>query len=313
MKKRFFGLGTGLIFILFSVSSLAQVEAPIGASTGAPTGAPTGASTGASIEAPKGKTGDDFFNEAKQQVQGISIREAKGIFDDQQDIVFIDVRRRLERLKSGRIEGAEDITFGKLIFDVRIKIPNKNTPIIVYCEKGQRAAIAGSQLIQMGYANVKYLKGGIADWKNAGYPNIVSSFDYVIDMPQGKTPEDFIREAKVAVGAGISPQEAKRRKDSNPKTVILDVATPREHALIGKIGGSLLFEQGKVAFNIKKKIHDANTPIIITCPGGNRALLTAKILKEMGYKNVTYIIGGLNAWTKGGLPITDYVGGEEGL
>ncbi|HDN85877.1 MAG TPA: sulfurtransferase [Candidatus Omnitrophica bacterium] len=134
-----------------------------------------------------------------------------------------------------------------------------------------------------------------------------------MDIPRGKTPEEFLKEAEVIAGEGITPFEAKERKERDPNTVILDVATPIEHVLLGKIEGALLLEQGKVPFSIKKKVHDARTPIIVTCSSGKRALLTAKTLKEMGYKNVTYIRGGLKAWKKAGLPTASYVKGEEAL
>jgi len=263
------------------------------------------------VEPPQGKTGEDFANEAKRYVRGISLIEAKKKFDNK-EAIFVDVRRRSE-YKSGFIEGSLDIPLGRLIFDARTRIPNKNTPIITYCEKGMRGAIAGSYLVQMGYTNVRYLEGGISAWKKAGYPVIISPYYYKIDLPQGKTPEEFLKEAKTVAGEGITPLEAKERIDKDPNTVILDVSTPIEHTLLGKIEGSLLLEQGKVPFNIKKKVHDARTPIIVTCSTGKRAILVAKILKEMGYKNVTYIRGGLGAWKKAGLPTVGYVKGEEEL
>jgi len=263
------------------------------------------------FEPPQGKTGKDFGNEAKRYVRGISVEEAKRKFDNK-DAIFVDVRRRSE-YKDGFIEGSLDISLGRLIFDVRGRIPNKNIPIITYCKKGMRAAIAGSYLVQMGYTNVRYLEGGILAWKRAGYPVVISPYYYKIDIPRGKTPEEFLKEAEVIAGEGITPLEAKERKERDPNTVILDVATPIEHVLLGKIEGALLLEQGKVPFSIKKKVHDARTPIIVTCSSGKRALLTAKTLKEMGYKNVTYIRGGLKAWKKAGLPTASYVKGEEAL
>ncbi len=275
--------------------------------------APTQIKVSTQIEAPKGKTGVDFGNEAKRYVQGISTYEAKSIFNSDKSTIFVDVRRRSEYVADGYIEGSLDLSLGRLIFDIRMRIPNKDVPIITYCKKGMRAAIAGSQLVQMGYTNVKYLEGGILGWKNAGYPVVMSAYMGKIKMPAGKTPEDFLREARGMVGEGISPIEASRRRDSDPNTMILDVATRREHGLLGKIEGSLIMDAGKVAFNIKKKVHDANVPIITTCTAGKRGLLTAKILKEMGYKNVTYIQGGLNAWKKAGLPTATYVSGEEQL
>ena len=263
------------------------------------------------IEPPQGKTGKDFGNEAKRNVQGVSVEEAKRKFDNK-EVVFVDVRRRSE-YKGGFIEGSLDMSLGRLIFDARGRISNKNIPIITYCEKGMRGAIAGSYLVQMGYTNVRYMEGGISAWKKAGYPVVMSPYYSKIDLPRGKTPEEFLKEAETFAGEGITPLEAKKRMDTDSNIVILDVSTRIEHTLLGKIEGSLLLEKGRVPFNIKKKVHDARTPIIVVCSTGKRSLLTAKVLKEMGYKNVTYIRGGLEAWRKAGLPTASYVKGEEAL
>jgi len=267
----------------------------------------------AQVEIPRGKSGSDYVNEAKRIVGSISVKEAKEIYDRDKTTIFVDVRPYTEYAKYGYLLRRLDLPAGRLIFDARFRIPHKDTPIITYCKKGKRAAIAAAQLVQMGYTNVRYMKGGILGWKRAGYPIMYSSLVGTIDMPQGKTPEEFLKEAEAVAGEGITPLEAKERIDKDPNTVILDVATPIEHTLLGKIEGSLLLEQGRVPFNIKKKVHDARTPIIVTCSTGKRAILVAKMLKEMGYKNVTYIRGGLKAWKKAGLPTVGYVKGEEEL
>ena len=267
----------------------------------------------ADIEIPQGKSGSDYVEEAKRSVGGISVKEAKEIYDRDKTTVFVDVRPYTEYAKYGYIFRRLDLPAGRLIFDARFRVPHKDTPIIIYAKKGKRAAISGAQLVQMGYTNVRYMKGGILAWKRAGYPIMYSSFVGTIDMPLGKTPEEFLKESEAVAGEGITPFEAKKRVDTNPNTVILDVATPIEHTLLGKIEGSLLLEEGRVPLNIKKKVHDARTPIIVVCSTGKRAILTAKVLKEMGYKNVTYIRGGLQVWKKAGLSTVSYVKGEEEL
>ena len=255
---------------------------------------------------PQGKSGEDFVKEAKSHVHGISITEAKRIMDDSSDDTkFIDVRPLDERRKFGHLPGKESwLPAGRLIFDATKRLPNKNRHLVTYCKKGKRSAVAAYQLKQMGYSNVEYLEGGVLGWKNAGYPlTKFNNPEYAkIDLPTGKTADDFLREAK-SKAKGISPQEAKRIIDSNPEVVILDVKTQVEDAIMGWIKGSLRMEAGKVPFNIKKKVHNALTPIIVNCGTGKRALLVAAQLGEMGYENVSYIEGGVTAWKKAGFPV----------
>ena len=43
---------------------------------------------------------------------------------------------------------------------------NVNTPIVVFCGGGSRAALAGSTLLKLGFKNVKNLEGGFRGWKD---------------------------------------------------------------------------------------------------------------------------------------------------
>ena len=46
------------------------------------------------------------------------------------------------------------------------EIPDKDTPIVVYCSIGVRSENIGEKLIKLGYTDVKNLYGGIFEWKN---------------------------------------------------------------------------------------------------------------------------------------------------
>lgn len=46
--------------------------------------------------------------------------------------------------------------------------------------------------------------------------------------------------------------------------------------------------------------HD--TPIVLSCAAGNRSLLAAQTLRDMGYTDVTSLAGGFTEWKRGGRP-----------
>ena len=50
-------------------------------------------------------------------------------------------------------------------------------------------------------------------------------------------------------------------------------------------------------------LQDRNRPIITTCGGGGQASLAAKVLKDMGFTNVSILEGGTNGWKSAGLPV----------
>lgn len=77
----------------------------------------------------------------------------------------------------------------------------------------------------------------------------------------------------------------------------LDIRDPDEHAA-GHIAGSMNISRGKLEMNVEGKITDMDATILCYCNAYNRGALSAASLKEMGYKNATFIAGGLNAYKK---------------
>jgi rhodanese-related sulfurtransferase len=261
------------------------------------------------IEIPKGKTGDDYVKEAKAHVKGISAEEAKKLKDSTNNVVLLDIRSFAEFKQHGWIQGRTVLPHGMVIFNIREIVPNKNVPIIVYCKKGKRSALVAYQLQQMGYENVTYLEGGILAWKRKGLPAVSSGISKITEkavvpkgaMPAGKSAADFVAEANKVVKA-ISTSEAKRKMDAKD-AALLDIRTEQEIKFQGGIDGALVMEHGKVIFNIKKKVHDANSPLLIICKKGKRSALIAQQLQEMGYKDAHHIKGGIIAWKEAGLPV----------
>ncbi len=83
-------------------------------------------------------------------------------------LVILDVREPSE-YKAGHIPYAKNLPRGFLEFKIAKLVPDKSTPIVVYCRSGHRASLATLRLMTMGYGNAKNLKGGIVGWKKAGY------------------------------------------------------------------------------------------------------------------------------------------------
>lgn len=92
----------------------------------------------------------------------ISQEQAKTLMDSETDYVILDVRTE-EEFAEGHIADAI------LIPDYAIKekaesiLPDKNQLILVYCRSGRRSKLAASELVSLGYTNIKEF-GGIIDW-----------------------------------------------------------------------------------------------------------------------------------------------------
>ena len=46
---------------------------------------------------------------------------------------------------------------------------DKTAKIVLYCSSGRMSEMAAEELVSMGYTNVWNLKGGMVDWKQAGF------------------------------------------------------------------------------------------------------------------------------------------------
>ncbi|MBQ8590290.1 MAG: rhodanese-like domain-containing protein [Firmicutes bacterium] len=84
------------------------------------------------------------------------------LFRETEGAVLLDVRTRKE-YDRGRIPGSKNIPLQE-IQSTEDVIPDKNTPLFVYCLSGGRSSQAVSELMRMGYQNVKNI-GGISDYK----------------------------------------------------------------------------------------------------------------------------------------------------
>jgi len=88
------------------------------------------------------------------------------------ETVVIDVRTPAEVDYSGHIVAPHffNITRGLLEFRIEAAVPDKHTPIVVYCGVSQRSPLAADTLIKLGYRNVKNYRDGFVNWRRAGLP-----------------------------------------------------------------------------------------------------------------------------------------------
>ena len=83
--------------------------------------------------------------------------------------IWLDVREP-DEYAEGAIEGAIHIPRGHLEAQVENRIPDKSTPVVVYCAGGVRSAFAARTLGELGYTTVESMDGGFGRWKDEGRP-----------------------------------------------------------------------------------------------------------------------------------------------
>jgi sulfur-carrier protein adenylyltransferase/sulfurtransferase len=108
----------------------------------------------------------ELLKQAKQAIREVLPEEAELRLDE---AAWLDVREP-EEYEQGAIPGAIHLPRGQLEFQIEGKIPDKATPVVVYCAAGVRSAFAAKTLDDLGYSDVVSLVGGFNRWKDEGRP-----------------------------------------------------------------------------------------------------------------------------------------------
>jgi phage shock protein E len=110
--------------------------------------------------------------------------------------------------------------------------------------------------------------------------------------------EDFLKLANAARERirEITPEEALAKQAEG--ALLVDVRDGEEVAEKAGVPGSVNISRGRLEVKIGDVAADKDAPVVLFCAGGNRGALAADSLRQMGYRNVFNVTGGLNAFKK---------------
>ena len=91
----------------------------------------------------------------------------------------------------------------------------------------------------------------------------------------------------------VSPDQVEKLVANG--AIALDIRDKEEHDA-DHITGSLHISRGKLEMNIEQTIPDLDAVILCYCNAYNRGALSAYTLRAMGYRNASFIAGGLKAY-----------------
>ena len=116
-----------------------------------------------------------------------------------------------------------------------------------------------------------------------------------------KTLRQMLSEARQAVPEETSEQLKARLSSATPP-VVIDVRDPDEYR-DGYIDPAVNISRGFLEFRIASAATDPNTPIVLYCQTGVRSLLAGKVLKDLGFTDVTSLAGGIQRWRQLGYSV----------
>ncbi len=110
----------------------------------------------------------DYLAKAKSTIHEITPEDVAERIRTKDSTVIIDVREKDEHAQ-GVIPSASLVPRGLLELKIENLVPDRQTPIALYCAGGARSALAAQALQSMGYQQVSSMAGGFGKYAQAGH------------------------------------------------------------------------------------------------------------------------------------------------
>lgn len=189
----------------------------------------------------------------------ISAKELNSKLSSDNDLFLVNVHSPYD----GELAGTDAFIEHDMLLTNKSTLPtDKNAQIILYCRSGNMSASALSELQNMGYTNVKHLKGGMNNWRGNGFE--------VLDL--SKLAEDVVPENGIILPVGWG--------DLGPNLVRLGVIDQAKFEKAMSLSG----EQAKILSE------GSSQPIVIT---SNNSRFVVNMLWALGLaqKSSVYDLG----------------------
>jgi rhodanese-related sulfurtransferase len=110
-----------------------------------------------------------IVEDARRRIREVSVDDVKTRIDRGENLLLLDVREQSEYAHD-HLPGAIHLGKGVIERDIEQRVPQLDTPLVLYCGGGYRSALAADNLQKMGYTNVLSMDGGIREWREKHFP-----------------------------------------------------------------------------------------------------------------------------------------------
>jgi glyoxylase-like metal-dependent hydrolase (beta-lactamase superfamily II)/rhodanese-related sulfurtransferase len=224
-----------------------------------------------------------LLEKAAKEIPDIDTFNLEELLDTQPETVVIDVRTADELVQlGGMIDSAHthNIPRGWLEFRMPDIVPDKNTPIVVYCGRNERSPLAALTLKEMGYTNVTNYSDGFFVWRDAKMP--VYSFDQTLDSFLYRLPEKVAPNVWSAIGATQPRTYANSGHNNNLSFVV----TP-EGVLVVNAGDNYLLAEA--LHNQIRAVTDKPVKYVVLENGQGHAMLGTSYWQDQGAKVIAHV------------------------
>lgn len=154
-------------------------------------------------------------------------------------------------------------------------------------------AVAGVALVNMFHKNFKMKK-------ILSLTALAILIGFTSCEAQEKSKTETTMKSTGVINLDVNVAEFEKQMAGNG--LLLDVRTNQEYAE-GHLKGSKQIDFYRPDFKTQLEALDKETPVYIYCRSGGRSGNAAKMMKDMGFKEVYNLEGGIGAWQRAGKPL----------
>jgi rhodanese-related sulfurtransferase len=239
----------------------------------------------------------------ERTIPEISPEELRNLQERAADLMIFDVRTPEEY---GRfcIPGAVNVPGGDLILWAEALKRKPETRVIVNCAGRTRSIIGTAALQRLDLNNVRALKNGTMGWVLTGLE--LESAPARVAPTASDESREYAREIALRIVeeeklSWVSARELldHLRGNDGGVTYLIDVRSESEYE-DGHIAGSLNIPGGQAVQRADDFVVVKNSRIIFVSNQSARAVMAAYWYRQMGFRDVRILQGGLDAWRDSG-------------
>ncbi len=210
--------------------------------------------------------------------------------NDREVTYLIDVRSGGE-FRNAHIPKSLNVPGGQAVQRADDFVAVRNGRIIFVSNQSARAVMAAYWYRQMGFRDVKVLRGGLQVWRENGGS---------VESGESRS-EPLGLEAARKLARMLTPGEIKSLLQGS-SVEILYVGNSLDFEA-AHLPGSKWISRGWLELKLPTRLSNRAQPIVLSCRDGQSSILAAQTLLEMGYKEIFVLDGGIQTWARAGHPI----------
>ena len=183
--------------------------------------------------------------------------------------------RAAAKYGTGHIPGSVNVGLAGQFASWAGSLIKPDVPLLIVAEDSESVREARTRLARVGLERVTgYLKDGVLAWHEAGLP--------------------------LATIEQISVEELRLRMNEKSVDIVIDVRRPPEWQS-GHIEAAIHMPLNHLAESALSLNRDERVAVI--CAGGYRSSIASSLLEQLGFRNISNVVGGMTAWNNAKLAV----------